>query len=75
MKFQDNQIVGTFSDEVQSIINQIERDIKQYKQQVKDYYEGDDTILDCESVIYYERELIPKLEADIEYYEAYYLYE
>lgn len=74
MKFQENRITGTFSDEVQGIINQIERDIKQYKQQLEDYYNGDDSVIDCETRVYYEQELIPKLEADIEYYEAYYLY-
>ena len=36
MKFQDNQIVGTFSDEIQGIINQIKRDIREYKQQLED---------------------------------------
>ena len=75
MKFQDNQVTGVFNEEIQGIINQIKKDINQYKQQLEDYYNGDDSIIDCETRVYYERELIPRLEADIKYYESYYLYE
>lgn len=75
MKYKQNQIAGTFSDEVRGIINDIKADIKYYKRELENYYNGDDTAIDCETRVYYETELIPKLEADIEYYENYYLYE
>lgn len=65
---------GTFSEEVRGIINDIKADIKYYKRELENYYNGDDAAIDCETRVYYETELIPKLEADIEYYENYYLY-
>ena len=67
--------LGTFSQEATMIINDIKHDIEHYKHLLDDYYKGNDSVLDSETRIYYEKELIPKLELDLEYYKNYYLYE
>ena len=64
---------GTFSEEAMSMINMIKGDIKFYRNQLEDYYNGCENIC-IETKTYYEQELIPKLELDLEYYENYYLY-
>lgn len=57
------------------IINMIERDIREYKQRLKEYKEGIDCdFFDSESAIYYEREKILQLEQELEYYRELYLY-
>ena len=61
-------------EEVKSIISMIERDIREYKYQLQEYKEGrNDDYLDIESATYYERERIPQLEYELEYYRDYYL--
>ena len=65
---------GTFSEEALSIINMIKGDIQYYKNQLTDYYNGCENI-DTETRIYYETEVIPQLEMELQHYENYYLYE
>ena len=65
---------GTFSEEALSMINMIKGDIQYYKNQLADYYNGCENI-DVETRIYYEREVIPQLEMELQHYENYYLYE
>ena len=65
---------GTFSEEALSMINMIKGDIQYYKNQLSDYYNGYENI-DIETRIYYETEVIPQLEMELQHYENYYLYE
>ena len=65
---------GTFSEEALSMINMIKGDIQYYKNQLTDYYNGCENI-DVETRIYYETEVIPQLEMELQYYQDYYLYE
>ena len=74
MKVKANNNTGTFSEEALAIINDIKQDIEMYKHELEDYYNGNDSVLDSETRVYVETELIPKLELDLEYYENYYLY-
>ena len=74
MKVKANTNPGTFSDEALHMITMIQEDIKYYRNQLEDYYNGCENIC-IETKTYYEQELIPQLEMDLEYYENYYLYE
>ena len=65
---------GTFSEEALSMINMIKGDIQYYKNQLTDYYNGCENI-DIETRTYYETEVIPQLEMELQHYENYYLYE
>ena len=56
------------------MINMIKGDIQYYKNQLADYYNGCENI-DIETRIYYETEVIPQLEMELQHYENYYLYE
>ena len=55
-------------EERKAIIQGLERDINQYKYQVSEFYKGNGEKygIDWETVIYYEREYIPRLEAELE---------
>ena len=61
-------------EEVKSIIFMIERDIREYKYELEEYKAGrNEDYFDIESAIYYERERIPQLECELEYYKNYYI--
>ena len=61
-------------EEVKSIIFMIERDIREYKYELEEYKAGrNEDFFDTESAIYYERERIPQLVCELEYYKNYFI--
>lgn len=61
-------------EEYMSIRNMILRDLEQYQSELNAWYNHEEWIydvLDWETVTYYERELIPKLNSDLENLEWY----
>lgn len=56
---------------METLINAIKHNIEIYRKEVENYYNDEDSLLDEEYIHCIMEELLPKLEADLVYYENY----